>query len=51
MTGSFDKTIRIFGYEEGRSRDVYHSKRMQIVNAVTYTMDGHYILSGSEVDM
>lgn len=26
---SFDKTIRIFPYNDGRSREVYHTKRMQ----------------------
>lgn len=29
VTGSFDKTIRIFAFDEGRSREVYHTKRMQ----------------------
>ncbi len=48
VTGSFDKTIRIFGFDQGRSRDVYHAKRMQIVNAILFTSDAHYILSGSE---
>ena len=28
-TASFDKTIRIFPYNDGRSREVYHTKRMQ----------------------
>ena len=26
---SFDKTIRIFPFNDGRSREVYHTKRMQ----------------------
>ena len=47
VTGSFDKTIRIFGYDQGRSRDVYHAKRMQIINSVIFTADAHYILSGT----
>lgn len=29
VTGSFDKTIRIFESNEGRSREVYYNKRMQ----------------------
>ena len=29
VTASFDKTIRIFPYNDGRSREVYHTKRMQ----------------------
>ena len=28
VTSSFDKTIRIFPYNDGRSREVYHTKRM-----------------------
>jgi WD repeat and SOF domain-containing protein 1 len=48
VTGSFDRTLRIFNYDSGRSREVYHAKRMQIVSAVQYTVDGHYVLSGSE---
>jgi WD repeat and SOF domain-containing protein 1 len=34
VTGSFDKTIRIFPFNNGRSREVYHTKRMQQVNAI-----------------
>lgn len=48
VTGSFDKTIRIFPYNGGRSREVYHTKRMQQVNSVIYSMDSKYIISGSE---
>jgi WD repeat and SOF domain-containing protein 1 len=29
VTASYDKTIRIFGARDGKSRDVYHTKRMQ----------------------
>jgi len=38
----------MFNYDQGRSREVYHTKRMQIVSSVSYTMDGNYVLSGSE---
>jgi len=48
VTGSFDKTIRIFPFNDGRSREVYHTKRMQQVNTVLYTMDNRSIISGSE---
>ena len=48
VTGSFDKTIRIFRSQDGRSREVYHTKRMQQVNAVLYSMDSRFIWSGSE---
>jgi DDB1- and CUL4-associated factor 13 len=29
VTGSYDKTLRIFKVNEGRSRETYHTKRMQ----------------------
>ena len=48
VTSSFDKSIRIFPFDGGRSREVYHTKRMQQVNSIVYTMDNRYILSGSE---
>ena len=28
VSGSYDKTIRIFEMNDGKSRDVYHGKRM-----------------------
>jgi len=28
-TGSYDKTVRIFKVDEGKSREVYHGQRMQ----------------------
>ena len=48
VTGSFDQTIRIFEVNAGRSRQVYHLKRMQKVFSVLWTTDNQYILSGSE---
>lgn len=47
VSGSFDRTLRLFDFDQGRSREVYHAKRMQIVNSVQYTLDSHYVLSGS----
>lgn len=29
VTGSYDRTVRIFDYNAGHSREVYHTKRMQ----------------------
>ena len=29
VTGSYDKTVRIFDVNAGKSREVYHGKRMQ----------------------
>ncbi|KAK6200495.1 WD40-repeat-containing domain protein [Scheffersomyces amazonensis] len=48
VTGSYDKTIRIFRSREGHSRDIYHTKRMQRIFCVKYTTDARYILSGSD---
>lgn len=48
VTGSYDKTIRIYRAREGRSREIYHTKRMQRVFAVAFTTDNRYILSGSD---
>ena len=47
VTGGYDKTIRIFPSSGGRSREVYHTKRMQQVNCIGYSMDSKFIISGS----
>ncbi|KAG8570282.1 hypothetical protein GDO81_011191 [Engystomops pustulosus] len=48
VSASFDKTIRIFPYDSGQSREVYHTKRMQHVTCVRWSSDNRYILSGSD---
>lgn len=48
VSGSYDCTIRIWNYDEQRSREVYHTKRMQRVLCCHYTPDGRFVLSGSE---
>lgn len=48
VTGSYDKTIRIFKTNHGHSREIYHTKRMQHVFQVKYSMDSKYIISGSD---
>ena len=50
VTGSYDRTIRIFPTDSsgGHSREVYHGRRMQRVFSVRYSLDSHYILSGSD---
>lgn len=48
VTGSYDKTIRIFRTREGHLRDIYHTKRMQHIFSVKFTTDSRYILSGSD---
>lgn len=48
VTGSYDKTIRLWKTLDGRSKDVYHTKRMQKVFSVKYSTDSKYIISGSD---
>lgn len=48
VSGSYDKTVRIFQSDRGHSRDVYHTKRMQRLTCVKWTFDNKYILSGSD---
>jgi WD repeat and SOF domain-containing protein 1 len=47
-TGSYDRTVRLWATDAGKSRDVYHTKRMQRVFAVRHTADAKYVLSGSD---
>ena len=48
VSGSFDKTLRIFRVNERHSREVYHTKRMQKISCVCWSSDAAYVLSGSE---
>uniref|UniRef100_A0A0D9UYU6 DDB1- and CUL4-associated factor 13 n=1 Tax=Leersia perrieri TaxID=77586 RepID=A0A0D9UYU6_9ORYZ len=48
VTGSYDRTVRIFQYNGDHSREIYHTKRMQRVFCVKYTHDGTYLVSGSD---
>lgn len=48
VTGSFDKTIRIFRTNERKPRDCYYNDRMQIVHSAVYSNDGEFIISGSD---
>lgn len=48
VAGSYDKTVRIFETLKGHSRDVYHTKRMQRLTCVKWTLDNKYILTGSD---
>ncbi|MEQ2199434.1 DDB1- and CUL4-associated factor 13, partial [Xenoophorus captivus] len=48
VSASFDKTIRIFSKDDGHSREVYHTKRMQHVICIKWSADNKYILSGSD---
>ncbi|GBP31639.1 DDB1- and CUL4-associated factor 13 [Eumeta japonica] len=48
VSGSYDKTVRIFETLKGHSRDVYHTKRMQRLTCVKWSLDDKYILTGSD---
>lgn len=48
VSGSYDKSIRIFGTEKSQSREVYYTKRMQHVTCVGWSLDDRYIYSGSD---
>eukprot|EP00922_Rhytidocystis_sp_ex-Travisia-forbesii_P053979 GHVS01080104.1.p1 GENE.GHVS01080104.1~~GHVS01080104.1.p1 ORF type:complete len:470 (+),score=53.46 GHVS01080104.1:1-1410(+) len=47
VASSYDRTVRLFGNRAPRSRDVYHTKRMQTVLATRFSGDGRFVLSGS----
>ncbi|KAL4199710.1 hypothetical protein AMTRI_Chr03g52570 [Amborella trichopoda] len=48
VTGSYDRTVRIFQYNAGHSREIYHTKRMQRVFCVKFSCDASYVISGSD---
>ncbi|TBU07168.1 Sof1 domain-containing U3 snoRNP protein [Hamiltosporidium magnivora] len=48
ISGSYDKTIRIFRTDDCRSRDVYYNQRMQNVYGVRYSECGMFVVSGSD---
>jgi DDB1- and CUL4-associated factor 13 len=48
VTGSYDRSIRLFPVDKLTCRDVYHTRRMQRVLTVQYTFDNKYIVSGSD---
>eukprot|EP00050_Salpingoeca_kvevrii_P004959 m.267028 g.267028 ORF g.267028 m.267028 type:complete len:523 (+) comp11068_c2_seq1:1655-3223(+) len=48
VSGSYDRTVRIFDVTKGHSREVYHTKRMQRIFTVKWTLDSKYLLSGSD---
>lgn len=48
VAGGYDRSVRIFAYNGGHSREVYHTKRMQRVMAVRFSGDASYVFSGSD---
>jgi WD repeat and SOF domain-containing protein 1 len=47
-SGGYDRMLRIFNSNSGRSRDVYHTKRMGRIFSINYSVDAQYIISGSD---
>mmetsp|Transcript_19198 Transcript_19198/g.31967 ORF Transcript_19198/g.31967 Transcript_19198/m.31967 type:complete len:470 (+) Transcript_19198:327-1736(+) len=47
-SASYDRTVRLFKSNNGRSEQVYHAKRMQRVFCAEYTADAGFVLSGSD---
>ena len=48
VSGSYDRSVRIFGHRDGRSREIYHTKRMQRIFCVNFSGDGRFVLTGSD---
>ena len=48
VSGSYDKTVRLWSADQGRSRDIYATKRMQRLTCVAWTLDNKYVLSASD---
>ena len=48
ITGSYDRTIRIWDWNKLKSLDCYHTKRMQRVFCCCVSPDSKFALSGSE---
>lgn len=48
VSGGYDKTIRIFQVFKSTSREIYHTKRMQHVTCIGWSLDNKYIYSGSD---
>ncbi|KAI0025099.1 WD40 repeat-like protein [Xylariomycetidae sp. FL0641] len=48
VTASYDRTIRLWNRDEGHSKDIYHTKRMQRVFSAEWTPDSKYLLTGSD---
>ena len=48
VSASYDRSIRLWKRNEGHSRDIYHTKRMQRVFSCCWTPDTQYLISGSD---
>ncbi|KAF4548946.1 Sof1-like domain-containing protein [Elsinoe fawcettii] len=48
VSASYDRTVRLWRRNEGHSRDIYHTKRMQRVFSCAWSGDNNYIMTGSD---
>jgi len=48
VSGSYDKTVRLWASDSGRSREIYHTKRMQRLSCVAWSSDAKFVISGSD---
>ena len=48
VSGAYDRTVRIWEAGQGKSRDTYHTQRMQRVFTTLFTLDSRFVLSGSD---
>lgn len=48
VSSSYDRTIRIYNVDSAHSREIYHTKRMQHVTCIGWSLDNKYIYSGSD---
>ncbi|UXI21474.1 glucose dehydrogenase acceptor-like [Sarcoptes scabiei] len=48
VSAGYDKTIRIFTSLSRRSRETYHTKRMQRLTDVVWSLDSKFIISSSD---
>jgi DDB1- and CUL4-associated factor 13 len=48
VSGSYDKTIRIYESDKINSREIYHTKRQQHITCVAWSLDNKFLFSGSD---
>ena len=48
VSGSYDKTLRLWEASKPKATQVYHTKRMQRLFSVVWSADDAYVLSGSD---
>ena len=48
VSAGYDKVIRIYEADKSSSREVYHTRRMQRLHCIQWSLDDRYIISGSD---